>query len=55
MAPGLPPEPLPPWLKKTGIALLVVWAVILVLGAVGELFGIEALQKITDFKRIFLR
>lgn len=48
-------EPAPLWLKKTGMILLVLWAAIFVLGAIGELFGIEFLRQITDFKRIFLR
>jgi len=34
--------------------LLVLWAVIFVLGAMGELLGIDFLRQITDFKRIFL-
>lgn len=53
--PAVSSEPAPLWLKKAGTVLLVLWAVIFVLGAIGELFGIEFLQEITDFKRIFLR
>ncbi len=37
------------------MVLLVLWAAIFLLGAVGELFGIQFLREITDFKRIFLR
>lgn len=48
-------DPAPAWLRKTGIVLLVLWAVIFLLGAMGELFGIGFLREITDFKRIFLR
>ncbi len=48
-------EPAPVWLRKAGMILLVVWAVIFVLGAIGELFGIPFLREITDFKRVFLR
>jgi hypothetical protein len=55
MAQAVNPEPVPLWLRKTGVVLLVVWAVIFVLGAMGELFGIEFLRGITDIKRIFLR
>jgi hypothetical protein len=55
MAPALTNEPAPPWLRKTGLVLLVIWAVLFVLGATGELFGIEFLREITDLKRIFLR
>ena len=36
-------------------ALLVIWAVVFVAGAAGELFGIEALRELTDLKQIFLR
>lgn len=48
-------EPLPPWLRKTGLVLLVLWGALFLLGAAGELFGIEFLSKLTDLKRIFLR
>ncbi|MFI5403995.1 MAG: hypothetical protein ACHQ1G_13735 [Planctomycetota bacterium] len=47
-------EPAPLWLRKAGMALLVIWAVIFFLGAIGELFGNSFLREITDFKRIFL-
>jgi hypothetical protein len=53
--PGMQPEPTPPWLRKLGMVLLVLWAVVFVLGAVGELFGIGFLREITDLKRVFLR
>jgi hypothetical protein len=56
MAPAVSsPDAVPAWLRKTGIVLLVLWAVVFVLGAIGELFGIGFLREITDFKRIFLR
>ncbi|HEX5136890.1 MAG TPA: hypothetical protein VFY93_07965 [Planctomycetota bacterium] len=48
-------EPLPPWLRKTGLVLLVLWGVLFLLGAMGELFGIQFLRDLTDLKRIFLR
>ena len=48
-------ETVPPWLRKTGLVLLVVWALIFALGAAGELFDSSFLREITDFKRIFLR
>jgi hypothetical protein len=48
-------EPAPPWLRKTGMALLIAWAAIFLLGAMGELLDIAFLRDITDFKRIFLR
>lgn len=53
--PAVSSEPLPLWLKKTGMVLLVLWAAVFLLGAIGELFGIAFLREITDFKRIFLR
>lgn len=40
-------------LRKIGLVLLIVWAALLVLGAVGELFDVEALRWL-DPKRIFL-
>jgi hypothetical protein len=55
MAEAVQQEPAPPWLRTTGLVLLAVWAVIFVLGAMGELLGIEFLREITDLKRIFLR
>ena len=48
-------DPVPAWLRKTGLVLLVVWAVVFVLGAMGELLDIAFLREITDFKRLFLR
>jgi len=48
-------EPVPPWLRKTGLVLLVIWAVIFVLGAAGEIFDIPVLREITDIKQVFLR
>ncbi|MCK6460570.1 MAG: hypothetical protein L6Q95_11840 [Planctomycetes bacterium] len=51
----MPQEPAPPWMRKTGLVLLVLWAILFLLGAMGELFGIEFLREITDLKRIFLR
>jgi hypothetical protein len=42
-------------LRKLGIALLIVWAVVFLAGAAGELLQIDGLRKATDFKRIFLR
>lgn len=51
----MPVEPTSAWLRKLGYALLIAWAVIFVLGAAGELLGIEALRDLTDLKRIFLR
>jgi len=48
-------EPLPPWLRKIGLVLLVLWGVLFLLGAMGELFGIEFLRDWIDPKRIFLR
>ncbi len=42
-------------MRKIGIILFVAWALIFVLGAAGELFGIEWLREITDIKAIFLR
>jgi len=48
-------EAVPSWLRKTGLVLLVVWAVVFVLGAAGELLDIAFLREITDFKRLFLR
>ena len=42
-------------LKKAGIALLILWALVFVGGAVGELFDIEFLRKATDVKSFFLR
>ena len=53
--PAVSSEPTPLWLRKAGMILLALWAAIFVLGAIGELFGIESLRQITDFKRIFLR
>lgn len=41
--------------RKVGLILFAIWALVFVLGAVGELFGIEALRDALDFKRIFLR
>jgi len=41
--------------RKLGVALLVIWAVVFLAGAAGELLQIEGLRKATDFKRIFLR
>jgi hypothetical protein len=55
MASALSKEPAPPWLRTLGLSLLVLWAVIFLLGAMGELLGIEFLREITDVKRIFLR
>lgn len=42
-------------MRKLGYGLLIAWALFFVLGAAGELFGVEALQKATDLKKIFLR
>ncbi len=55
MADAMRQAPAPTWLRKTGIVLLVLWGVIFLLGAMGELLGIEFLREITDLKRIFLR
>jgi hypothetical protein len=44
-----------PRLRKAGLILFLVWAVVFFLGAVGELGGIEFLRDLTDLKRIFLR
>jgi len=42
--------------RKTILFVLAgLWIVIFLLGALGELFDIELLRRITDFKRIFLR
>lgn len=48
-------EPAPAWLRKLGMVLLVVWAVVFVLGAAGEIFNIPFLRDFLDFKRVFLR
>jgi hypothetical protein len=48
-------EAVPAWLKKLGMVLLVAWATIFVLGAIGELFDIPFLRDSLDFKRVFLR
>ena len=48
-------ETAPPWLRKLGMVLLVVWATVFVLGAAGELFDIPFLRGFLDFKRVFLR
>ena len=37
------------------MTLLVVWGVLFLLGAFGEIFQIKFLQELTDLKRIFLR
>ena len=42
-------------MKKLGPVLLIAWALVLVTGAMGELFGIEFLRKVTDLKAIFLK
>ncbi len=45
----------PARLRKAGLVLLILWAVIFACGVLGELLDIEALRKLTDFKEIFLR
>lgn len=42
-------------MRKAGLFLLLAWAVVFFLGAIGELLGIEFLRELTDLKRIFLR
>ncbi len=42
-------------MRKLGVILLLVWGVLFLLGATGEIFQIESLQELTDLKRIFLR
>ena len=46
--------PRPAW-KTVTFLLVGLWVAIFLLGAAGELLGIEFLQRLTDFKRIFLR
>ena len=41
--------------RRIGWALFVAWAFVFLGGALGELFGIEALRELFDLKRIFLR
>ena len=48
-------EPAPAWLRKLGMVLLVAWAAVFVLGAMGEIFDISFLRDSLDFKRVFLR
>jgi hypothetical protein len=45
-------------LPRTRIALrvvLAVWLAVLLLGSLGELFGIQALVEATDYRTLFLR
>lgn len=41
--------------RRIGWFLLIAWALLFLGGALGELLDIEALQKATDLKRLFLR
>lgn len=49
------PRDAPSWMRKVGLVLLIAWAVVFFLGAIGEIFGIEPLRELTDLKGIFLR
>jgi hypothetical protein len=42
-------------MRKAGIVLLVLWALLFLGGAVGEIFEVDFLREATDIKRIFLR
>ena len=42
-------------MKKVGVALVAVWALVFLAGAAGEIFQIDALRRVTDLKSIFLR
>ncbi len=42
-------------MRKLGVVLLLVWGVLFLAGAAGEIFQIESLRELTDLKRIFLR
>jgi len=44
-----------PRLKQIFTLLALLWAVVFVAGALGELFSIHWLRQATDFKQIFLR
>jgi hypothetical protein len=41
--------------RKVGLLLVGLWAVLFLLGAVGEVFEVEALRRMTDLKQFFLR
>ena len=41
--------------RKLGVILLVTWALLFLGGAMGEIFEIDALRRVTDVKGIFLR
>jgi hypothetical protein len=41
--------------NRLALAAFVVWAVVFLAGAMGELFGIEWLREVTDLKGVFLR
>jgi len=44
-----------PRFKQIVTLLVLLWAVVFLAGAVGELFGVHWLRQATDFKQIFLR
>ena len=41
--------------RNVGMILFVLWALLFLGGAMGEIFEIDALRKVTDIKSIFLR
>jgi hypothetical protein len=53
--PGVTTAPPPPRVRTAVTVLILLWALVFVLGAAGELLDIEFLRRITDFKRIFLQ
>jgi hypothetical protein len=42
-------------MRKVGLILFVLWAVVFLCGALGELLDIALLRDLTDFKQVFLR
>lgn len=42
-------------LRRIGLVLLALWALVFLAGTLGELFEIDSLRRWTDFKSIFLR
>ena len=42
-------------LRNVGLTVLVIWALLFLGGAMGAIFEIEFLRRLTDIKSIFLR
>ena len=46
---------LPSWVRTAGLVVLILWAVVFLCGAFGELLSVPALREVADFKGLFLR